>query len=115
MKMMIQLLLASVFFSLLHLRASNVIQEYEITSKVFMDISIGDRGVVVGRIVVGLYGTTTPKTSENFRALCTGEMGLGEEYGLPLNYAGSLFHRIIPGFMIQGLRRHFYIYYIVSR
>ncbi|CAH1240484.1 PPIA [Branchiostoma lanceolatum] len=66
---------------------------------VFFDITIG--GTPAGRIVFELRADVVPKTAENFRALCTGEKGRGT-WGEPLHYKGVIFHRCIPGFMVQG-------------
>lgn len=62
--------------------------------RVALDVRIGEEAA--GTVVLELFKDVTPKTAENFRALCTAENG--ED----MSYAGSPFHRIIPDFMIQG-------------
>ena len=49
--------------------------------RVFLDIDIG--GEAAGRIVISLFADVTPRTAENFRALCTGEKGLGQSGKAP--------------------------------
>ncbi|URE05637.1 Peptidyl-prolyl cis-trans isomerase [Musa troglodytarum] len=66
----------------------------------YMDVTIG--GDMEGRIVVELFAGVVPRTADNFRALCTGEKGVGPNTGVPLHLKGSCFHRVIKGFMIQG-------------
>ena len=61
-------------------------------SKVFFDVAANSSPL--GRIVFKLADDVVPKTSENFRQLCTGQNGYG--------YKGSIFHRVIPQFMLQG-------------
>ncbi|MQL96942.1 hypothetical protein Taro_029614 [Colocasia esculenta] len=67
--------------------------------RVYFNVAVGGKNV--GRIVMELYSDVTPRTAENFRALCTGEKGKTRS-GKPLCYKGSTFHRVIPGFMCQG-------------
>jgi hypothetical protein len=55
----------------------------------------------VGRVIIELFKDIVPKTAENFRALCTGEKGTGLS-GNPLHLKGSVFHRVVPVYMIQG-------------
>jgi peptidyl-prolyl cis-trans isomerase A (cyclophilin A) len=60
----------------------------------------------MGDIVVKLFSKDAPKTVENFVGLATGEKEwtdprTGQKTNAPL-YDGTVFHRVIPDFMIQG-------------
>ncbi|XP_073954539.1 cyclophilin 40 [Choristoneura fumiferana] len=68
-------------------------------SIVFLDISIN--GEKAGRIIIELRNDIVPKTAENFRALCTGEKGIGVN-GKPLHYKNTKFHKAVKQFMVQG-------------
>ncbi|EDW69618.2 peptidyl-prolyl cis-trans isomerase D [Drosophila virilis] len=66
---------------------------------VYFDISIGEENA--GRMVIELRKDVVPKTAENFRALCTGERGVGQ-LGKRLHYKGTRFHTIKRVFAVQG-------------
>lgn len=66
--------------------------------KVYMDIQIG--ASAAGRIVFELFNDLTPKTTENFRGLCTGEYG--KVNNQKLHYLNTKIHKIKDGFVIQG-------------
>ena len=65
---------------------------------VWLDIALA--GERLGRLTIQLF-ENCPRTVENFRCLCTGERGIGQT-GVPLHYKGCQFHRLIPGFILQG-------------
>jgi len=83
--------LLSLFLGLSHVNGAD--DALLVTSKAFFDVSID--GVAAGKIVVGLFGKTVPKTVANFEALVGGTYKGG-------NYKGTTFHRVIPDFMLQG-------------
>jgi len=60
----------------------------------------------MGDIVIQLFDDKAPKTVANFVGLASGtkewtDTKTGEKVKRPL-YNGTIFHRVIPGFMIQG-------------
>lgn len=56
----------------------------------------------LGKIVIELFKNYAPKTCENFRLLCTGELGRAEKTSTKLHYKDSIIHRVVPNGWVQG-------------
>jgi len=65
----------------------------KVTHEAWFDITIG--GEEAGKIKIGLFGKTVPKTVKNF-------FELAQKKDEGQGYKGSKFHRVIKDFMIQG-------------
>ena len=65
---------------------------------VFLDITVGEE--FVGRLAIELYSNVVPRTVENFRQIVTSQAK--DSSGKVLSYKGTVFHRVINRFMIQG-------------
>ncbi|EGV64242.1 hypothetical protein CANTEDRAFT_113820 [Yamadazyma tenuis ATCC 10573] len=81
------------FYSIGGARAADLPEDPPVTDKVFFEVT--EDGQSIGKITIGLFGTVTPKTVKNFKELT---LSTDPSFG----YTGSIFHRIIPKFMIQG-------------
>ncbi|CAH1394119.1 unnamed protein product [Nezara viridula] len=96
MKLLIHFLGSFVFilsiFAVLSKCDTDVKKGPKVTAKVWFDIKIGSEPA--GRVEIGLFGKTVPKTVSNFVELAKKPEGEG--------YKGSKFHRVIKDFMIQG-------------
>ncbi|NXN96230.1 PPIL6 protein, partial [Rhinopomastus cyanomelas] len=66
---------------------------------VYLEIAIEEQPV--GRMLFELFSDVCPRTSENFRALCTGGAKSPHD-GRELTYKNSLFHRLVRNGWIQG-------------
>lgn len=77
-----------------------------VRSRCFFDIKIGL--MPAGRIVFELYSDVVPKTSENFRCLCTGEKGIGKVTEKALYYRVRK-KDIIQRFK-QNLNKNLFVY-----
>ncbi|XP_078658542.1 peptidyl-prolyl cis-trans isomerase B-like isoform X2 [Branchiostoma floridae x Branchiostoma belcheri] len=85
-------IVACVVFLLLPNHETEAAKGPKVTDVVWFDIEIG--GESAGKIEIGLFGKTVPKTVKNFIELA------GQKK--PDGYVGSVFHRVIQQFMIQG-------------
>lgn len=69
------------------------VQEHSRDSNPRVFLTVAADGETLGNVTIELFSHIVPKTTANFRALCTGERGFG--------FRDSVFHRVVPNFMCQ--------------
>src|ERR1051326_963751 len=94
-------MLKRLFFALLWVSIAGAVGAQEKSGPLYATIKTS-----MGDIVVQLFEDKAPKTVANFVDLATGKKEwtdpkTGQKTKRPL-YNGIIFHRVIPGFMIQG-------------
>jgi hypothetical protein len=80
--------------------ASNALKAYKLTSGdkyCYFDIKIDNR--YLKRLVLKLFYTDCPRTSENFLSLCRGFKNQNQEVA---TYEGTTIHRVVKNGFIQG-------------
>lgn len=75
-------------------RFNNIIVKHRKPFFCYLDFRFDQKDQKVQRVVIRVRGDIVPKTAENFRRLCTGELSDG-------SYKNSSVHRIIPGSIVQ--------------
>ena len=85
-------------------KSENKTKNERLNERVSMNTAILNTSM--GQITIELFPNQAPKTVKNFVDLATGakewtDPNIGEKVKTKL-YDGTIFHRIIPGFMIQG-------------
>ena len=67
-----------------------------VTAEYFMELAIGEESI--GRVKIGIFGEAVPKSAANYHALFT----CTEPFDNEKCFKGDSFHRVVPGFVIQG-------------
>lgn len=81
--------------------AANAKDPEAVTAKCSLEFAAD--GKSIGKVVIGLFGNTVPKTVDNFLAFCVNEVPKDAKGRKASDkYANTVVHRIIPQFMIQA-------------
>jgi peptidyl-prolyl isomerase G (cyclophilin G) len=81
--------------------ASHAVTGHDNNNNGFCFLHISIAGGHPQRIVIQLFRSIVPKTCDNFASLCAAPGRTTPSKPIP-TYRGSIFHRVVPQFMVQG-------------